>query len=1002
VQLLRRLREPLLLVSRGGTIEAANAAAAEALGTTTSALAGTALSAHMPESGALDAGLAEAARLDAIVPLSTRDGRRFSGHPSVLDGDLFLVRLTGGPDPATRAHAFFEMIPRLERMASSGSLATLDDLTRTLLPFGLSSVGAAAGGIHLLDDSGSTLELVGSIGYRQDSVDRFRLVPMGAPLPLTDCVRHARSVFLLAREDYEAQYPDFLERFGYIQNALVCVPLVVGDRCIGAIGLGAAWPWHLSASDRDFLHAFAGQCAQAVGRMRGSDQARRESDLSQAAARLERLHAFSGALARAITPSDLAEATVDAGMAATGARSSGLWLLDDGGSTVSLVRSVGPTGPRPENFIREPIARVPSMPIFEAIQTGAPIWIESSRQFEIRYPEAFAAFGRGGEQALVCLPLLTQGRCIGAIAFQFGYSHRFLEHERAFFEMIAWYAAQALERARLYWAEQSARKAAEARQRRSAFLAESDTVLASLDHESILTIARKAVPRIADWCLVILEEELRLGLPPIAIHADPSKVPLLLAIHERGRTQGESGMETVIRTGKSRLYRGMTPERIVAANPDRELGELIVQSAVASAMIVPIAVHDRRLGAILLGSSDPRRTYDEDDLAMAEELGSKLGLALDNARLYRDAREADRLKDEFLAMLSHELRNPLVPIIAAVDLMNLDDSEHYAQEREMIQRNAEHLVRLVDDLLDVSRITRGKIELARQYAEISTLVRDALDIAFPLIEARGHKVLVTAARRELLVFADPIRITQAIANLLTNAARYTEPGGTITVTCEADGADAVVRIQDSGIGIAPDLLARVFDIYVQGPEGSPGGLGVGLTIVKRLIELHGGSVSAQSLGPTRGSEFAIRIPLSAPAVHAEPTPPQPRAIVARPREDRRVLVVDDNSDAATVIARLMTALGFVTRVANDGHAALAATAEVEPDLALIDLGMPGMDGYELARRLRESYPALRLVAVTGFGQASDHARSRAAGFDDHLVKPVTLEVLRRLVADPTS
>ncbi len=1000
--MLAHVREPLLLVSRSGVILAGNVGAAEALATTMSALVGSLLSVHAAEPSDLDVRIIEASNEDAAIPLCTRDGRRFTCHASVLDQDLLLVRLSGGPDPATRARAFFEMMPRLEGLARSGPSTTLEELSSTMLRFGMTSVGAKRAAMYWLDEDGHTLELIAALDYPEELRLLYRLISMGTSLPLTDCVRDARPYFLLTREEYEEREPGFFERHRFVEHASACLPMVLDGKRLGAIVIAADYPWDLADGDRAFLLAFSMQCAQSLERANRSALANTQRDLEVAAERLERLHGFTGALARAMTPADLAEAALDAGMAATGARSGGLWLVDDDGRTVSLVRSVGPTGPRPEHHSRVPIDRPTRMPILDAIQSRTSVWIESCRQLEVRYPEAFRAFSRGGgDTSLACVPLLAQGRCIGALAFNFDHAHRFLEHERAFFQMITWYAAQALERARLYAAEQRARTAAEARQRRTAFLAESDTLLASLDYESVLSaIAAIAVPRIADWCIVEIEEERLQGKPPIALHVDPLKTPFLLKLCATFRERDdarEHGTPAVIRTGRSLLYRSITPDTIRNTVRDREVQEQNIESGVVSSMVVPITARGKTLGAILLSSANPSRLYDENDLAMAEELGRKIGLAIENARLYRETREADQLKDEFLAMLSHELRNPLVPIVAAVDLMSLHDSDQFIQERDLIQRNAQHLVRLVDDLLDVSRITRGKISLSKQRCEIADIVRDAIDLAFPMVQEANHRLLVAAPRRGLAVLADRVRIGQAVANLLTNAAKYTEPGGTITVTAEAEAGNAVIRVRDDGLGIAPDVLPRIFDMFVQAPDAQltgKGGLGIGLTIVKRLVELHEGTVTATSAGLGQGSEFAITLPLTTAALPVAHRPPP----MTRVDGDRRVLVVDDNEDAAAAIADLMRAIGFTAHIAHDGFAALDAATKLEPDLALLDLGLPKMDGYELARRLRAMSPKLRIVAVTGFGQPSDRQRSQEAGFDEHIVKPVTLDLLRKLVA----
>jgi signal transduction histidine kinase/CheY-like chemotaxis protein len=978
VRMLGCLAEPLLVVQRSGMILGGNAAAARALGTTmTTSLAGTTLSAHTAAPNDLDTQIAAAAEAEAPVAVQTRDGRELACHLSVLDNDMLLVRLAVGQDTNGA----------LSDPPSYDPPATVEQLARRMLSVAVSSVGARMAGIYLLDDDGLTLELVGSHRYRAGGYDRFRLVSMTTPIPLTECVREATPLFLLTPHDFERREPGFLTRHPYVDRAMVFLPLVVDTRCIGAVLLGHEWPWQLADANRTFLGAFATQCAVTLDRARSDESRLRHLDL--AAERFDRLHAFAGALARAITPADVAEVVIDAGAAATGARGARLWLLDDSGSNVSLVRSVGPSGPG--HPARVPLDGVGRRPVLDAIESGAPVWIESSRQLELRYPDAYALFPPGGELSLACVPLLVQGRAIGAIAFDFGVDRRFLAHERAFFQMITWYAAQAVERARLYAVEQQARSAAEARQQRTAFLAESDALLATLDYQSILAaIASTAVPRIADWCIVEIDEERRHGRPAIALHVDPAKSSNVRAMTDEFHALR---IPDVLRNGRSLLYK-----RDGAHPADPALAVLYARCGTVSSMIVPITARGVTLGTILLGSTESQRVYDPLDLAMAEELGRKVGLAIENARLYRDAREADRLKDEFLAMLSHELRNPLVPIVAAVDLIGLEDNDQFVEERGLIQRNTRHLVRLLDDLLDVARITRGKISLAKEHCEMSDLVRDAVEMALPLIEDRDHRLRVACSRRGLPVLADRGRIAQAIANLLTNAAKYTDPGGTITVTAQIEGANVVVRVEDTGIGIAEDDIPHIFDIFVQAPDSQlarRGGLGIGLTVVKRLIELHGGTVSARSNGPGCGSEFVIALPLTtaeAPAVLV-----RPRA-TAGAASDRRVLVVDDNHDAATAIAKLMDAVGFTTHVVHDGPAALDAAPNLDLDLALLDLGLPDMDGYELARQLRASYPSLRIVALTGFGMASDRRRSREAGFDDHIVKPLTLDGARQIAA----
>jgi signal transduction histidine kinase len=372
----------------------------------------------------------------------------------------------------------------------------------------------------------------------------------------------------------------------------------------------------------------------------------------------------------------------------------------------------------------------------------------------------------------------------------------------------------------------------------------------------------------------------------------------------------------------------------------------------------------------------------------------------------RDAEAASRAKDEFLAMLGHELRNPLAPILTALQLMSIRDAaESTAKERAVIDRQVRHLMRLVDDLLDVSRIARGRIELSRERIELSRIVAQAVEMASPLLEERRHSLMLHVPRNGLIVHGDLTRLSQVVQNLLTNAAKYTEPGGTIEVdTRQVDGFIELV-VKDNGVGIAADMLPTVFDLFVQGRQSldrSKGGLGLGLTLVRTLVALHGGTVEARSEGPGRGSQFVVRLPAASPTA-----PPRPRRSVPRRRSTKgrgvRALIVDDNRDAALMLAEAMRSFGYEVRVASDGPAALDVAPAFRPQVVLLDLGLPVMDGYEVADRLRAAGVAALLIAVTGYGQEADRTRSQSAGFAAHFVKPVDLDELKhsleRLLVD---
>jgi CheY-like chemotaxis protein len=371
-------------------------------------------------------------------------------------------------------------------------------------------------------------------------------------------------------------------------------------------------------------------------------------------------------------------------------------------------------------------------------------------------------------------------------------------------------------------------------------------------------------------------------------------------------------------------------------------------------------------------------------------------------RANREAENANRAKDEFLAMLGHELRNPLAPILTALQLMRLRPGAGAEKERSVIERQVNHLVTLVDDLLDVSRITRGKIDLKKESVEIADIVARAIEMASPLLEQRRHHLNVMVPASGLRVDVDPARLAQVVSNLLTNAAKYTEPGGTVTVVGSSEAGVVALSVRDTGIGIASEMLPRVFDLFIQEPQAldrSQGGLGLGLAIVRSLVEMHGGTTTAESEGRGRGSEFIIRLPhVVGVVVEAAPGPvAEPPAAAAR--VGRRVLVVDDNTDAADLLAMSLEALGCVVSIAHDGPSALRRAEMFDAEIALLDIGLPVMDGFELARRLRElpRYANARLVALTGYGQEADRQRSAEAGFDVHLVKPVQLAAIEAIV-----
>jgi signal transduction histidine kinase/CheY-like chemotaxis protein len=418
----------------------------------------------------------------------------------------------------------------------------------------------------------------------------------------------------------------------------------------------------------------------------------------------------------------------------------------------------------------------------------------------------------------------------------------------------------------------------------------------------------------------------------------------------------------------------------------------------------PLVADDRLVGVLTFGTRG-RSRIERDELEVLEVTADQVAMALDRARLIdalrqraADLAEADRRKDEFLAMLAHELRNPLAPILSGIEILGEESATEEARRRalEAAGRQVRHLARLVDDLVDVSRIRTGKVELRRQRVELARVVQDAATAVEPLFRAQRQELLLEVADDRVTLDADPVRLTQAVENLLHNAAKYTDPGGHVRLAVRHDGAEVIVRVEDDGIGIAPELLPRVFDIFVQGkqpPNRARGGLGLGLALVRSLVELHGGTVRAESAGPGKGSAFELRLP-------ARPATDAPSVAAVRQTNGHEgplcIAVIEDNADVRETLRQLLELRGHEVVEAEDGQRGIELVLSRRPDVALVDIGLPGVDGYEVASRVRAA-SATRLVALTGYGGAEDRNRAVSAGFDAHLVKPVDLDALSRVL-----
>jgi signal transduction histidine kinase/ActR/RegA family two-component response regulator len=567
------------------------------------------------------------------------------------------------------------------------------------------------------------------------------------------------------------------------------------------------------------------------------------------------------------------------------------------------------------------------------------------------------------------------------------------------------------ERERLLAAERAARAGAEVARRRLEQLASAGAGLSrSLHpHATLEAIVSVVVPGIADWCRVdLVDAEGRLQ-HALTHHTDPQESRMAGEWVERLQAGPDTpgSMAWTVATGRNHLAQ-IDLSRSEVHPPEERLLADARAVGLRACFIVPLVARGRTLGAMAALQAESHRGFTDDDCALLVELAQRAALALDNARLYADAQaarsqaeRANRAKDEFLAMLGHELRNPLAPIVTALHLMARRPGGDTAAERQIIERQVAHLSRLVDDLLDVSRIARGKIQIERETLDMRAVVERAMELAQPALERRPRSVQVHLPAEPAMVEGDAVRLAQVVSNLLHNAAKFTAPDDPIALTLTPHDGIVELAVEDRGSGIAPELLPRVFDLFTQGEQGMDrhaGGLGLGLAIVKTLVQLHGGTVHAESEGPGRGSRFTVRLPSAAPA--AAPLARQ-KASVLPVRRGARVLVVDDNADAADMLGELLRHAGYEVCVAADGLAALATLDGFVPELALLDIGLPGMDGYELAGRLRSDprVPGvLRLVAITGYGRDPDRARALATHFDEHLVKPVTAERLLDVAA----
>lgn len=558
------------------------------------------------------------------------------------------------------------------------------------------------------------------------------------------------------------------------------------------------------------------------------------------------------------------------------------------------------------------------------------------------------------------------------------------------------------ERERLLGAERDARTTAQGAQLRLERLVSASAALSrSLEEDSTLrAIADVIVPEVADLCRIDLLDEHDVLQRKLTHHADPARG----ADIARMVSAREASADTVgsfpwaIATGRTFLHNLDDPGLVERLDP--QLREFVQALGVTAGCVVPLVARGRTIGAMAILQDRSQRRFKPEDGALIGELAQRAALALDNVRLLARARHAQaqaevasKAKDEFLAMLGHELRNPLAPISLALTLIERRDEKAFPRERQIIERQVRHLSRLVDDLLDISRIVSGKIVLRPERVDLRDTVAKAIELTLPALQARAEMPRVSLPDAPVPVQGDPLRLAQIVGNLLNNAAKFTAPDARIDIALRTDGHHAELTVADAGIGIAPELLAQVFERFVQGAQQlqrAAGGLGLGLAIARSLVRLHGGSIAAHSAGQGQGSTFTVRLPLAPAEAPAQLLPAPGQAPEARP--PLRLLLVDDNRDALSVLAEWFTLEGHHVTTADSAEGALPLLDGQDFDAGIFDVGLPGMSGHDLARHVR-SHAGRRgmvLLALTGYGQESDRGKALEAGFDAHFPKPPDL------------
>jgi PAS domain S-box-containing protein len=632
-----------------------------------------------------------------------------------------------------------------------------------------------------------------------------------------------------------------------------------------------------------------------------------------------------------------------------------------------------------------------------------------------------------GIKSLLAVPLRIHGKNSGTLTFYYRSPHHFTETEAKVATALANLAGSAISSTELYEQQSRMRAEAEDAERRAHYLSEASRVLAStLDYQKTLAqVAQLAVPNLADWCAVDMAGEDGSMIRLAVAHTDPAKVEWANELQKRYPVDMDApqGVPNVLRTGVSELYSDIPDEMLAAAAIDEEHLRIMREIGFTSAMVVPLNVHGRTLGAITFVTAESGRHYGQSDLVFAEDLARRAATAIDNARLYREAQdarrsaeEASRLKDEFLATVSHELRTPLTAMLGWAHLLRVGNLDEQSAKNalETIGRNARSQSQLIDDLLDVSRIITGKLRLDVRQIDPSSFIEAAIEALHPAAEAKGVRLQKVMDTGVSSIAGDPARLQQVVWNLLSNAIKFTPRGGRVQVRFERIDSHVEIAVSDTGQGISKKFLPHVFDRFRQADQSTTreyGGLGLGLAIVRHLVELHGGTVRAESHGEGKGATFTVMLPLltvyhldaGVERVHPKALDTTLSPECPERLDGLKVLVVDDEADTRELLNVVLGRCGAEVTTAGSVVEALDLLERLRPDVLVSDIGMAGEDGYDLIRKVRalpaEQGGRVPALALTAYARTEDRLRVLRSGYQMHIPKPVELTELVAIVAN---